>query len=78
MRPDVCSTRCGILTFYVLTTVMLEILAAIHYSKYYITDTKLEVRMQSKNTISIVHVTASMCSMHKLYVGYLERTLDAH
>ena len=28
--------------------------------------------MQSKNAISIVHMTAGMCGVHKLYVCYLE------
>ena len=33
---------------------------------------KPEVRMQSKNTITIVHVMAGMCGMYILYVCYLE------
>ena len=36
------------------------------------------VRMQSKNTITIVHVMASMCGMYKIYVHYLEYRCWTH
>ena len=39
---------------------------------------KPEVRMQFKNTITIVHVMAGMCGIHKLYVCYLEHRRWTH
>ena len=34
--------------------------------------------MQSKNTITIVHVMSGMCGMYKLYVCYLEHRRWTH
>ena len=41
-------------------------------------ECKPEVRMQSKNAVTIVHTMVSMCGMHKLYVCYLEHRYRTH
>ena len=59
--PCTWSVKCNI-----LNTNCNIVFKALHY-KF-----KLEVRMQFKNAITIVHAMVGMCSMHKLFVPYLE------